>query len=143
MKYAVVLFVISIVASVFILNPRVKKLSMDLLLNTSKEVLSQMEVDLAGTSYKIVKVQNVKGLAVELYKLDEGVLTFLDSKQMTDKKDAFYKFDDEKHNLFLKDVNGDGVADIILPSIDKNMKARLNIYSIDTVNEVLQKQTTH
>ncbi len=143
MKYGILLFIISIVLSVILLNPAVKTKTMGWLLNTNKQILSQLEWELNDKTYKVVKVQNLQGLGIELYKIDDGELVFLDSKQLTDKKDAFYKFDDKKHNLFLKDINEDGVVEIILPSLDKNMKARLNIFSLDPINEVLRKQSTH
>ncbi len=143
MKYAVILFVVSILLSLVLLNPAVKQKTMSLFLDTQKQVLSQLEMQSQGRTYKIVKVQNLNGLAVELYKIEEGELIFLDSKELTDKKDAFYKFGDKKHNLFLKDINSDGMPEVILPSLDKNMKARLNVYSFDSVNETLEKQSQH
>lgn len=143
MKLGIGLFLLSVIISIVLLNPAIKSRTMSLLLSTQKKILSQMEMTENGTTYKVVKVQNVRGLAIEVYKLTDDGPMLLDFQQLTDKKDAFYKFDDQKHNLFLKDVTDDGVADIILPSIDKNMKARLNIFSFDTVNERLQKVSKH
>ncbi len=143
MKQAAILFILSIVASVVLLNPTVKKKTMALLLNDQKEVLSQLELVQEGRTFKIIKVQDEKGLGVELYKTEGDSLVFLDSHQLTDKKDAFYKFNESKHNLFAKDINGDGVEELILPSLDKNMKARLNVFRLDLVNERLQKITNH
>jgi hypothetical protein len=129
--------------SAILLNPNVKSRTMAWMLGTQKEILSQLEVNHEGRNYKIVKIQNTKGLAVELYRVQDEEMTFLDSQQLTDKKDAFYNFGDGKYNLFMQDINEDGVADIILPSLDKNMRARLNVYSIDWVNEALRKQSQH
>jgi len=143
MKFGIILFVLSVAISIVLLNPSVKSKTMSWLLSTDKKVLSKMEMKVNGTVYKVVKIKNLRGLAVELYKLEDQELIFLDTKQLTDKKDAFYKFDDGKYNLFLKDINEDGVEDIILPSLDKNMKARLNVYSLDVTNEVLTRQTSH
>ena len=143
MKYGIVLFILSIVLSVVLLSPSVKTHTMAWLLNTHKEILSQLEMEADGRVYKIVKIQNLEGLAVELYRFKDGEMVFLDSKQLTDKKDAFYKFNEEKHNLFLKDVNEDGTPEIILPSLDKNMRARLNIFTLDLTNEVLRKVSEH
>ncbi len=143
MKYAVILFGVSILLSLVLLNPTVKQKTMSFFLDTQKQVLSQLEMQSQGRTYKIVKVQNLNGLAVELYKIEDGELIFLDSKELTDKKDAFYKFGDKKHNLFLKDINSDGSPEVILPSLDKNMKARLNVYTFDSVNETLEKQSQH
>ena len=143
MKYGISLFLLSILISVFLLNPKIKQKTMSFLLNTQKEVLSQLEMEVDGTSYKVLKIQNIKGLAVEIYKMENNEVFLLDTKQLTDKKDAFYKFGKAKHNLFLKDINGDGIAEIVLPSLDKNMKARLNVYTFDSENEQLAKVTQH
>lgn len=145
MKYGIVLFILSIVFSVILLNPSVKKKTMELLLQKDKKVLSQLEVEHEGTRYKIVKVQTVEGLGVEFFKIVDNEVMFLDSHQLTDKKDASYKFGEEKHNLFLKDVSDpqDGTPEVILPSIDKNMRARLNIFHINYIDEKLEKISSH
>lgn len=106
-----------------------------------REVLSQLDLEAEGRRYKLIKVMDSGGLFVEIYRYtDEGTL-LVDSKSIPDKKDAYYRFDGNKHNLFLKDINNDGSAEIILPSLDKNMKARLNIFSFDPHSEKLQKIT--
>lgn len=112
-------------------------------MNTDKTVLSQVEMDQEGVRYKIIKVQMMSGLGVELYKFIDDELVFLDSHTLTDKKDAFYKFDEGKHNLFLKDLDGDGNVEIILPSLDKNLRARLNVFNFDKVSERLIKVSKH
>ena len=143
MKYGIILFVISLLVSVILLNPKIKARTMALMLNTQKEVLSQLEMERDGIRYKVIKVHNIRGLALEIYKLENNETMLLDSHQLTDKKDAFYKFGKAKHNLFLKDINDDGITEIILPSLDKNMKARLNVFTFDSINEKLQKITQH
>jgi hypothetical protein len=143
MKYGMSLFVISVLISIVILSPTVKKKTLQLLMNTDKTVLSQLEMERQGVLYKVIKVQNIKGLAVEVYKVENEMMLFLDAVQLSDKQDAFYKFGDKKYNLFLKDLNDDGEEEIILPSLDKNMKARLNVFSFDSISEVLRKQTAH
>lgn len=143
MKLGLSLFALSIAISVLLLNPTIKKKSMSWLLEMDKKVLSQLEFKRDQQTYKVIKVQNARGLAVELYKIESDHLMFLDAKQLTDKKDAYYRFGETKHNLFLKDINGDGEEDIVLPSLDKNMKARLNIYIFNVATETLEKVTQH
>lgn len=144
MKLGIGLFILSILVSFVLLNPSIKNKTMGYFLNRNKLILSQLEMQGPnGEIYKVLKVSNRKGLGVEVYKNMDGSPVLLSAVQLTDKKDAFYKFDDKKHNLFLKDINEDGVDDIILPSIDKNMKARLNVFTFDFVNETLTKVTQH
>ncbi len=144
MKYGIVLFLISIVASFILLNPKIKSKTLEIFVGTGREVLSQLIMERSGQEYKILKVKTTDGLLVEVYKVSEDDhFLLLDSQALTDKKDAYYKFGEKKHNLFLKDINEDGQPEIILPSLDKNMKARLNVFLFDPVSETLQKVTQH
>ncbi len=143
MKFGIALFFVSVILSFVLLSPSVKKYTKRLFLDGEKEVLSQIELELQGTQYKIVKVKTMGGLGVELYKVLDGDIMLLDSHSLTDKKDAFYKFEDAQHNLFIKDINNDGQPDIILPSLDKNLKARLNVFNLDTYEEKLVKRSAH
>ena len=103
-----------------------------------------MTVDRAGSTYKILKLKDVKGLALEVYKLtEEGLYELADREELTDTKDAYYVFNDKKLNLFLKDLDDDKFPEIVLPSIDKNMAARLNVYSFDIYTGKLNKESRH
>ena len=95
MKLGIGLFVISILVSVVLLNPKIKSKTMSIFLNTQKTILSQLEMEENGVKYKIIKVQNIGGLALEVYKITDDGPMFLDSDQLTDKKDAYYKFGDK------------------------------------------------
>ncbi len=143
MKLGIALFFISIIVSVILLNPRIKSKTLELFVGTQREVLSQLIMNDSGQEYKILKVKTVDGLIVEIYKISEDHFILLDSQALTDKKDAFYKFGNSKHNLFLKDLNEDGRSEIILPTLDKNMKARLNVFIFDPISEKLEKVTQH
>lgn len=144
MKLGSGLFILSLLVSFVILNPSVRKKTVSFFLNSQREILSHLEFQRNQNLYKVVKVKNLKGLSLELYKEMEEGFVLLDSEQLTDKTDAFYKFDENgQHNLFLKDLSGNGEAEIILPSLDKNMKARLNVFSFDPENEELIKLSQH
>ena len=144
MKLGISLFILSLLASFVILNPSVRSKTVSFFLSTQREILSHLEFQRNQNIYKVVKVKNIKGLSLELYKKTEEGFILLDSEQLTDKTDAFYKFDESgQHNLFLKDLSGNGEEEIILPSLDKNMKARLNVFSFDPENEELIKLSQH
>ncbi len=143
MKLGFTLFFISIVISFILLNSKVQSKFIHLFFGTGRSVLAQMEMDMEGQKYKVIKVSNTQGLAIEIYRnTDEGPF-FIDSKTLTDKKDGFYKFNNKKYNLFLKDINGDGRNEIVTPTVDKNMKGRLNIFFFDPETEQLNKMTKH
>lgn len=143
MKTAALLFFISVLLSFVMLNPSVKKFTMDLLHLSGRDVLSTLEFEKDDKKYKLLKVSGPQGLSVELYRVEEGQILKLDTHYLVDKLDASYRFKDSKHNLLLKDLNKDGEPEIILPSLDKNMKARLNVFAFDPINEKLIKLSQH
>lgn len=116
---------------------------MSFFMGSQRVVLSQLDYQVEDSSYKVIKLNTSRGLVVEVYRRDGDELVLVDSKSLADKKDAYYKFGEKKYNLFLKDINDDGQAEVILPSIDKNMKARLNVFRFDQIQEKLQKITQH
>ena len=143
MKLGLVLFLISIATSLILLDEKIQLKLTDFLFGTERSVLAQMEMDMDGQKYKVIKVSSIQGLAVEVYRYtDEGPF-FIDSQFLTDKKDGFYKFENKKYNLFLKDINGDGRNEIVTPTVDKNMKGRLNVFFFDPDTEQLKKMTKH
>ena len=58
---------------------------------------------------------------------------------LPDHKDGFFLYQGEATNLALEDVDGDQQLDIIAPSYDNNLVARLNVYSYDQRSENLSK----
>ena len=113
-------------------------------LQTDRKVLSQVTMTKGEIVYKILKVQDLKGLSVEIYQKDTNdQFKLVDSDVLTDRKDAYYVFNKQKLNLFLKDIDNDNFPEIVLPSIDKNMSARLNIYSFNTYTGQLKKVSKH
>lgn len=144
MKLAAALFIFSLLFSFFVISPSIKSITHKYFLQTERKILSQMTVDRAGSTYKILKLKDVKGLALEVYKLtEEGLYELADREELTDTKDAYYVFNDKKLNLFLKDLDDDKFPEIVLPSIDKNMAARLNVYSFDIYTGKLNKESRH
>lgn len=142
-QLSIILFFISLVVSVTVLSPKLREPIQKFLVSQNKEILSQLETTRGDKVYKVIKARTPRGLLVELFRMDGDQAIFLDSSNLTDKKDAYYRFNEDRYNLFLKDINGDGFPEIILPSLDKNMKARLNIFSLDTDTEKLLKITQH
>ncbi len=133
----------SILVSFTLLNPKVQSKLTSLFFGTGRSVLAQMEMDLEGQKYKVIKVSDIQGLAIEIYKYTDEGLFFMDSSPLTDKKDGFYKFEDKKYNLFLKDINGDSRNEIVTPTVDKYIKGRLNVFFFDPDTEQLKKVTKH
>lgn len=140
---ALILFLISVLVSFALVNPKVKKWTQSLLIDTDRRVLSQLDTSIDKMNVKILKIKEMKGLFLEIYKKTDASPQLLDRVMLTDKKDAFYSFENKKLNLFLKDINEDKIPEILVPTIDKNMTAHLNIFSFSSVTEKLEKISEH
>ena len=143
MKLGLLLFFLSLILSFVLLNPWVRQQTSLVFNGDERVVLSQLDFKRDQADYKLVKLSTARGLVIEIYRKESGSSLKLDSQQLADKKDAFYKFETRKLNLFLKDINGDGVDEVIVPSLDRNLRARMNVFSFDPVLEKLQKVTQH
>ena len=139
------LFLGSLGASFLLFHPMVREASFGFIFSGDREVLSLIKTNFYQGHYKIVKVRAAKNLFLEIYewKGREGIFDLVDRVRLTDSKDAFYKIDDKKTNLFLKDMDNDSFPEIITPSYDKNMIAHLNVFSYDVDNKKLIKLSDH
>lgn len=99
----------------------------------SRIVLSSVDGHLRdGTAIKVVKIKTHNGLFLEIYnKSQSGHFPLMGSIPLPDHKDGFFLYQGEATNLALEDVDGDQQLDIIAPSYDNNLVARLNVYSYD------------
>ena len=98
----------------------------------SRTILSSVSGDVFGDGViaKILKVKTAEGLFLEIYEMNESQSPrLLQTIQLADRKDGYFMYNGEAANLILDDVDGDQVADIVAPSFDHNLIARLNVFS--------------
>ena len=143
MKFVIFLFLVSLAISFVLLNPKIRSKTMKLFSDKDRSVLSRMDIHFDDQKYRIIKVSAFQRIFVEVYKHTMKGFVLVDRQSLTDKRDAFYKFGENKYNLFLKDIDNDGDNEILIPTIDKNMRARLNVFDFDPRNERLSKITQH
>ena len=143
MKFVTFLFLVSLAISFVLLNPKIRSKTMKLFSGKDRSVLSRMDIRFEDQKYRIIKVFDFQKIFVEVYRHTMDGFILVDRQSLTDKRDAFYKFGENKYNLFLKDIDNDGDNEILIPTIDKNMKARLNIFDFDPSNERLSKISQH
>lgn len=143
MKFSLATFALSLMISVLLLLEPVRSRVQQIFNRSQREVLSSLEFKRGDQSYRIIKIKTGQGLALEVYKrLEEGDL-LLDVANLADKRDASFKFAGKSANLFMQDISGDGIPDIISPSLDKNLKARLNVFLWNEQDEKLEKLTAN
>ncbi|MCC7404755.1 MAG: hypothetical protein IT288_10190 [Bdellovibrionales bacterium] len=88
---------------------------------------------------RVLKVRTHEGLFVEVYGQNEGeARPLIDRIRLPDRRDAFFSFSGRTSNLFLHDVSGDGVPEIIAPSFDDDLIAHLNVFRLNQGSQKLE-----
>ena len=134
-----VFFIFSLVAA---LHPRIRKQLYVWHHKGEREVLAVARGPVVHTELKskVVKLRTHEGIFIEVYGGPQlHHLSLMDRFLLPDKKDGYFhvqthlRFESRLHkeasNLALKDLNGDRVLEIIAPTFDNKLNARLNIYS--------------
>lgn len=90
----------------------------------------------------MIKIKTHEGLFLEIYGLSaEGGRPLLDRIQLPDRRDGYLNFGTNTANLFLQDMDGDDVPEIIAPSFDENLVAHLNIYRFNPTSLKLEPRS--
>ena len=144
LKRTIFLFVTSLGISLLLFVPSLRSYLVNSFSPTSTEVLSVLEMSVNERKVKILKVRRKGKLFVEIYGVPENSNPVLiDRETLTDIKDAHYKFGEGRSNLFLQDVDGEGLPEVIAPTYDKNMQAHLNIFKLEEATAFLTKISKH
>jgi hypothetical protein len=129
-----ILVLICAVMLVSVLHPDVRSQMRGLLAHDFRQVVSVAEGDLAGggSHYKVAKIKTRDTLSLEVYQiLGDGQQKLVEKIDMPDQKDGYFNFNGNATNLAIDDIDGDGKAEILAPSFDKNLVGKLNVYHLD------------
>lgn len=92
---------------------------------------------------RVIKVRTNDGLFVEVYGRNQnGARPLIDRIQLPDRRDGYFSFAGRTSNLFIHDVDGDDVPEILAPSFDDNLMAHLNVYRLNVETLKLEPKTT-
>jgi hypothetical protein len=131
--YALVLALILVA----VIHPDVRSQVRDLVNHRFRTVLSTAVGDLRGDGapIKVVKVKTQDTIYLEFYTADEkGSDKLLQRVDVGDKRDAYFNYRGEATNLVLADIDNDAHHEILVPSIDQEMRAHLNIFRFDPLS---------
>lgn len=97
-----------------------------------RQVLAKVsaQISAGGIYLTVFKISTPEGLSLEVFTNDEESknLVLLARIPLEEKRDAFFSFQGNATNLALTDVDADGVLEILAPTYDDQMIARLNVY---------------
>jgi hypothetical protein len=99
-----------------------------------RNILAKISGDLNGQGLHvtILKIQTRDNLVLEIYNAENPEAISLMTKiVLPEKRDAYFQLKGNATNLGLVDVDNDGVLEILAPTFDDQMIARLNIYKFN------------
>jgi hypothetical protein len=126
------LFLSALVASLIVLSPSYRGLLWRLSDNESRQILGTLNFHTDHSQYKIVKIRKQKHILVEIYKVRaEENYYLVDSFEIPDSRDVFYDFKTSATNLFSANIDSEEGEEVIIPVLDANMVAHMNIIKFD------------
>lgn len=96
-----------------------------------QEVLSIVHGDLInnGSSIKVVKSRTVEGVVLEFYsEIQNGSRYLITRALIPNANDGFFDHRGQAVQLAVVDIDGDGTMELLSPTFDDKMLARLNPY---------------
>ncbi|MBN8539128.1 MAG: hypothetical protein J0L82_01985 [Deltaproteobacteria bacterium] len=143
------LALLAIVGFVAVVHPDVRTSVRGSLRSDFRTVVSTAKGDLSGTGvmFTVAKIKTRDNIYLEIFEtvieqtLDgESESASSDSEagsaaprlveriEIPDARDAFFSFNGQATNLAIDDVNGDGRPEILVPTFDRNLVGRLNVF---------------
>lgn len=139
------LALLAIVGFVAVVHPDVRTSVRSSLRSDFRTVVSTAKGDLSGTGvmFTVAKIKTRDNIYLEIFEtvieqtLDGDSETassgseaprLVERIEITDARDAFFSFNGQATNLAIDDVNGDGRPEILVPTFDRNLVGRLNVF---------------
>lgn len=125
-----------ILSSMLFFSPSIQRDLRELFAPAERRVLSiAMGTVIPGVTNRVIKILTPKSIILEIYSAKPGdEMTLAATVTINDKRDAQFQFQGRATNLALKDMDSDGVFEIIAPSYDASLVPHINIFRYNTSN---------
>jgi|GEM_PF-2870510 len=126
-----IFFVTFVLSSIFIFKP-VRGFFKKMIATDESKILSVLETKFSAKELKFVKVQRAGQIFIEVYSLDSGRPSLIDKASLGEQvKSAGFKLKEGSSQLFLKEIDGLGFPELVVPIVDRGLKANVVVFSID------------
>lgn len=117
------------------------------LLKDFRSVVSTVTGDLSGDGriFTVAKVKTRNNIYLEIFTtvantstdtlvdghsetIEAAAPQLVERIEIPDSRDAFFSFNGQASNLAIDDVDGDGRKEILVPTFDRNLVGRLNVF---------------
>ncbi|MFN3696057.1 MAG: hypothetical protein ACK4VO_01345 [Pseudobdellovibrio sp.] len=98
--------------------------------SSDRKIISKIFTEYGDNQFTILKIKTATGIEIEVYeKLVNNHQQSLKQKfELNDDSEAYLMVNSSALNLGLIDINKDGFADIVSPTVDKFGNSRLNVF---------------
>ncbi len=129
LKLSLVFLALSLVLFGFSLNQTTPR--------SHRKILSTLIFsDTQGEVYQILKIKNELGINIEIFHMAPNKLPNLTSKfENIGSKDGYFVLGGTGTNLAMFDIDHDLKLEILVPSFDKNLSAKLDIIKFDEASK--------
>jgi hypothetical protein len=137
------LVIVALLVTMVAITPSLRQQVRDFFTPEHRTILAKVNGDLTGDGLKVMvlKIRTRESLVLEIYRDEMEGMSLMAKITLPEKRDAYFLLKGNATNLGLADVDSDGVLEILAPTFDDQMVARLNIYkynpqthSFDRVN---------
>ena len=130
-----------------VLNRDLREFARGQLYPEFREVVSKVDGDLFGTgeNIRVLKIKSNQGLFVEIYKEQQNGQRdeLIQRIDLSGSRDAYFSFNGEATNLALDDVNRDSRPEILIPSMDSKLVAKMLILELDPQTQTYRLSQTN
>lgn len=96
-----------------------------------RELVSSARADLVGNgiAYTVTKIKTRDSIFLEIFRPEaDGSQRLMEKIELADARDGYFNFNGRVANLAIEDIDDDGRAEILVPSFDRDLVGRLNIF---------------
>jgi len=129
------LLLVALIVTAVAITPSWRQAVRDLVSPEQRVILAKVTGDLTGQGLQVMvlKIQVRDSLILEIYSVENSEENAMMAKiVLPEKRDAYFQLKGNATNLGLADVDNDGTLEIIAPTFDDQMIARLNIYKFNS-----------
>lgn len=136
------LFMSGLIASYIVLSPTYRSTLLHLTDSESRHILGTLVLKADDNQYKVVKLRHNNHILVEIYTMAPShQYDLVSSFQIPDSRDVFYDFRETLSNLFSANIDDDDDEEVVVPVLDENLVAHLNVIKFDKSTQTFQHFT--
>lgn len=128
------LVVVALLVTAIAMTPSLRQNVRDFFNPEQRTILAKISGDITGQGLHVtvLKIQTRDNIVLEVYNIENPEESAMMARiVLPEKRDGYFQLKGNATNLGLADVDQDGTLEIVAPTFDEQMVARLNIYKFN------------